>query len=68
MYKGKYSFTIYDGEEETLIALLDNCRQLAKYLNITLNCARNLANRLLDREYLILKSSKQKISLLNNSL
>ena len=49
MFKKKYSFTVYDSVSngETLLALLDDCYELAAYLSISLNCARNLANRVL---------------------
>lgn len=66
MFKKRYSFTIYEGEADTLVTILDTCRELSKYLGITLNCAQSLANKLLTREYIILKKSKQKISLLDN--
>lgn len=68
MFKKKYSFTVYDSASngETLLALLDDCYELAAYLSISLNCARNLANRVLMCGSIRLRTSGHTISLLEN--
>ena len=68
MYKNKFSFTVYDSvaNGETLLALLDDCSDLASYLSISINTARNLAFRILTNGSIKIRASGHTISLLEN--